>query len=120
MNENCRTITIPTPIGGQMKPVRIPNTSDRSLIRGQQEAYVLSVLDSCEYSYSACGLADIICDKISSGKMESFPARYYPHGDSRPGTRDISQVLKRLEAKGKVISTLYCGRRVYCIVKEGK
>ena len=120
MNENCKTITIPTPIGGQMKPMLVLDTSNRSLIRGQQEAYVLSVLDSCEYSYSACGLADIICDKISSGKMESFPARYYPHGDSRPGTRDISQVLKRLEAKGKVISTLYYGLRFYCIVKEEK
>lgn len=120
MNENCRTITIPTPIGAQMKPVQIPAHSPRSLIRAQQEAYVLSVLDSCEYSFSACAIANIIGEKIYRGKRENFPDYYLSNGNPSPTTRTVSQILRRLEAKGKVISTLYCGRRLYCIVKEGK
>lgn len=101
--------TINHPIRSMMKP--LPVIESRNAKRERQEEYVLSYLTQQSEAVSSYDVTN--------------NCRGIPDTDVRPGRpdtyeiRQISAILKRLESKGYILSTLYQGKRYYSVPVTG-
>lgn len=96
-----------------MKPVN-PNTISATSAdtKAAQEAVVMDILNKCPYSMTSRDVGDNI-------QLPTFPGFYPDWLRWMPmqarSTRMASIVLRRLERKGALVSTLYQGYRLYSI-----
>ena len=101
--------TINHPVRSMMKP--LPIYESRNALRERQE--------DCIYSYLA-QQAEALCTRDVAEKCHNIPGVDMRHGYPLPWeVRRVSAILKRLEAKGHILSTLYCGKRYYSVPVTG-
>lgn len=95
-------------IRNNMKP--LPVTEKPSSVRQLQEDVVLAYLQNVEYS---------VCAKTVFEQCKNIPfvndGRESPYTNPKASLRKCTATLKRLEAKGKVLSTIYHGVRIYSV-----
>ena len=101
--------TINHPIRSMMKP--LPVIESRDALRERQE--------DCVYSYLT-QQTEALCTRTVAEKCGDIPGIDMRRGRPLPWqVRGVSAILKRLEAKGHVLSTLYCGKRYYSVPVTG-
>lgn len=91
------------PVRAMMKP--LPDLGSRSALRAQQEERVYNHLCGADRSLTARDVAKT-CDNIPGITVTRYSFDRYR-------VRECSSILRRLEAKGRIISTLYGGYRYY-------
>ena len=101
------TINNTNPVRAMMKP--LPVSESKADLRRQQEDHVFGYLSQAGLSVCAADVAD---------NCPNIPGHTYRGGG--PSTRFVSHILRRLEAKGRIISTLYSGRRYYSTFVGGE
>lgn len=104
-----KTMNLPTAAGLFMRPVTVyGGCTDEAIIKEKQEQMVMEVLSKSTVSLSA---RDI---RVSAG-MSDFPLTVWQDRNYCNRLRAVPLTLMRLERKGKIISTLYGGCRLYFI-----
>lgn len=105
------TTTIPNKtynIRNNMKP--LPVTEKPSSVRQLQEDVVFAYLQNVEYS---------VCARTVFEQCKNIPfindSKESPYTNLKASLRKCTAVLKRLESKGKILSTIYCGVRIYSV-----
>lgn len=94
-----------------MKPIPV-RTNNRYNLRLEQERVVYEFMENYPNSVSYADVADN-CDNIPG--IENINK----WGRSSYQSRKCGHILRRLEAKGRIVSTLCCGLRYYSIPVEG-
>lgn len=98
------TVTVPvTSVVSLMKP--LPSLYDEASLRRQQEERVMQFLYEQDVSVSA---RDVAKDyhNIPGIKLDYYAA-------PRNVCRQRSAILRRLESQGKIVSTIFVGKRYY-------
>lgn len=104
-----KTMNLPTAAGLFMRPITIyGGNNEYAIIKENQEQMVMDVLSKSAVSLSSCDL------HFHDG-MEEFPLTKRQSICRNTRVRAVTNTLMRLERKGKLISTLYKGRRYYSI-----
>ena len=103
-----KTTITTNPVHAMMKP--LPDLKSKSDLRLRQEAHVLNFLSDATMSMS--------CNDVWN-KCGNIPGINYEWGNTYYHRRQVSQILRRLERKGLVISILYGSYRYYSVPVEG-
>lgn len=107
-----KTVTIPTPLGSMMKPITMYD-APRSDLRQRQEAFFFDIIKGQDVSVTARSLATLVQERTDVPGYELNPEYRFCYRSISP--RGVSSILRRLEKKGKIISTLYGRARLYSV-----
>lgn len=101
-------------INTMMKPIN-PDYEKNNNRFAALEEMTLSILEKSNYSMTAAEIGKVLGEKTAPGYN---PGEYRTREESLK-TYNIcfaSRILRRLESKGEIISTLYRGKRLYSIL----